>query len=142
MANEKTLSSYMSVAGVAVGAYFYVIVPDAESDTGYSSYKIAASDLAETFLNDFSFPLLFPKTTASSVVGAFNEQAYKELTGTLTSGSTSVTISDAIITTASTFELFTDVYGVNPTAVTVATGSVTLTFSAQQSDVSVKVRVW
>lgn len=63
----------------------------------------------------------------------------KELTGTLAAGSTSITFSDEAILTTSTIDFYTDVYGVNPTAVTVATGSVTLTFDAQQAALGVKV---
>lgn len=65
-----------------------------------------------------------------------------EVTGTLAAGSTSLVLSDASITTSSTLDIYTDVYGVNPTAVTVTTGSVTLTFEAQQAAIAVKVRVW
>lgn len=68
--------------------------------------------------------------------------SYTDVTGTLTAGSTSLTLSDASITTSSTLDFYTDVYGVNPTGVAVVTGSVTLTFEAQLSDVAVKVRVW
>ena len=64
-----------------------------------------------------------------------------ELTGTLTAGSTTLTISDASITTNSVIDYYTDIFGVNPTNAVVATGSVTLTFDAQQSDLHVKVRV-
>lgn len=67
--------------------------------------------------------------------------SYTELTGTLTAGSTSLTLSDASITTSSTIDYYTSVFGVNPTNVVVATGSVTLTFEEQGSDLSVKVRV-
>jgi len=65
----------------------------------------------------------------------------KEVSGTLTAGSTSITLSDAAITTSSTIDIYTDTYGVNPTAVTVSTGSVAMTFESQASNVSVKVRV-
>lgn len=65
----------------------------------------------------------------------------KEVSGTLTAGSTSLTLSDAAITTSSTLQFFTDIFGVAPTAATVSTGSVTLTFEAQASNMTVKVRV-
>ena len=68
--------------------------------------------------------------------------SYTDVTGTLSAGSTSITLSDESITTISTLDFYTDVYGVNPTAVSVSTGSVTLTFEAQSNAVSVKVRVW
>lgn len=67
---------------------------------------------------------------------------YKDLTGTLTAGDTTVTISDASIVSTSTLEFYTDTFGVNPKEVSVSTGSVTLTFDAQQSNLGVKVRVF
>ena len=70
-----------------------------------------------------------------------NGAVFTDLVGTLTAGQTSVTISNAIITTASTVDVYTDVFGVNPTAVSVSNGSVTLTFDAQANDVNVKVRI-
>ena len=67
--------------------------------------------------------------------------AYTELTGTLTAGNTSLTIQDSSITTDSTIEPFTNVYGVNPTNIVVTTGQVVLTFEARQANLGVKVRV-
>lgn len=60
---------------------------------------------------------------------------------TLTAGETSITISDERITTDSVLSFYTDIYGVNPTAVSVKTGSVTLTFKAQTKAIEVGVRV-
>jgi hypothetical protein len=73
---------------------------------------------------------------------ALSACGFVEVTGTLLTGATSITLSDASITTSSTIDLFTDTYGVNPTAMSVSTGSVTLTFDAQESDLGVKVRVY
>ena len=64
-----------------------------------------------------------------------------EVTGSLSAGTTSITLADASITTSSTIDFFTSIYGVNPTNVSVSTGSVTLTFEAQASNMDVKVRV-
>ena len=69
------------------------------------------------------------------------DSGYTDVTGTLTAGSTSITLSNAAITTSSTLDYYTDTFGVNPTNVSVSTGSVTLTFEAQSSDLGVKVRV-
>lgn len=74
-------------------------------------------------------------------LGGGGGSSWTDLTATLTAGNTSVTISDSAILTTSTIDIYTDTFGVNPTDVVVATGSITLTFEAQQSDVSVKVRV-
>ena len=62
------------------------------------------------------------------------------VSGTLAAGATSITLSDAGITTSAMVDIYTDVYGVNPTNAVVATGSITLTFDAQQSALNIKVR--
>jgi len=69
---------------------------------------------------------------------------FKDLTATLTAGSTTVTFSDSSILTTSTIDYYIDDahWDLVPSSITVATGSVTLTFSAQSSNVSLKVRVW
>lgn len=63
-----------------------------------------------------------------------------KLTGTLTAGTTSVSFSDASITTSSLIDVYTST-GIQPTAFTVSTGSLTLTFASQQSDVDVAVLI-
>ena len=60
---------------------------------------------------------------------------------TLSAGATSVVISDSRITTNSALSFYTSIYGVNPTAVSVANGSVTLTFDTQTVAMEVGVRV-
>ena len=66
--------------------------------------------------------------------------SWTDVTGTLIAGQTSITLSDNSITTTSTIEVFNDL-DVAYNSITVTTGSVALTFDAQQSDMSVKVRV-
>lgn len=63
------------------------------------------------------------------------------LSGTLTAGSTSLTLSNAAIATSDLFDIYTSVYGVNPTAVAVTTGQIVLTFEAQASNIDVVVEV-
>lgn len=67
--------------------------------------------------------------------------AWTDLVGTLSAGATSVSIQNAVITSASTIDIYTDVFGVNPTNIAVQTGQVDLTFESQASAVGVKVRV-
>lgn len=69
------------------------------------------------------------------------EDAPTELTATLSAGSTSLTFSDASITTSSMLDIYSDVYGLAPTSVTVTTGQAVLSFEAQVSAVSVKLLV-
>ena len=66
---------------------------------------------------------------------------FTDLTGTLTTGNTTLTISDAAIKTTSTIDIYCSEYGIQPTNASVSTGSITLTFLAQPSDITVKVRV-
>ena len=61
------------------------------------------------------------------------------LTSTLTSGSTSLTFSNAAITTTAMYDVYADKYGLTPTNMTVTTGQAVLTFEAQSADVSVKL---
>lgn len=67
--------------------------------------------------------------------------SWTDVTGTLTAGNTSITLSDNSILTTSTIDIYTDKFGINPTNVTISTGSITLTFEAQSSNLEVKVRV-
>lgn len=62
------------------------------------------------------------------------------LSGTLSPGSTSITLHDESITGEEMIEVFTDIYGVNPKTITSEVGSITLTFKAQENDMNIKVR--
>lgn len=68
--------------------------------------------------------------------------SFEIVRGTLTAGQTSValTASKTVAATA-LIDVFADVYGLNPSAVSVAGAVVTLTFAAQASDVAVAVRI-
>lgn len=68
--------------------------------------------------------------------------SFEIVRGTLTAGQTSVTLtaSKAVAATA-LIDVFADVYGLNPSTVTVAGAAVTLTFAAQASNVAVAVRI-
>ena len=70
-----------------------------------------------------------------------NRISYIEVEGTLLAGTTTITLTDSAITTDSKFDFYTSIFGVNPTAVTVSNGSITLTFDAQETDMNVEVRV-
>ena len=102
---------------------------------------------------------LYKCTTAITVVGAWDSNYWTEtlvmdevsaggggaswtdVTGTLSAGSTTITLSNVAITTSSTIDVYTGTFGVSPTNIVVSTGSVTLTFAEQSSNLSVKVRV-
>ena len=74
-----------------------------------------------------------------SDIGAMKEPIV--VTGTLSAGSTSITLSNSNITTSSVIDVYTDVYGVNPTAISVSAGSITLTFDVQSSAINIRIEV-
>ncbi len=77
----------------------------------------------------------------SSKVQSYDAAIGKILTGTLVTGQTSVEIEDESITTGKMYDIFTDVYGLEPTNVAISTGRITLTFDAQGANITVKVKV-
>lgn len=79
-----------------------------------------------------------PEQILSDIGGAAKPTV---VTGTLSAGSTSLTLSNSAITTDSVIDIYTSVYGVNPTAISVSAGSITLTFNAQSSAVNIRIEV-
>ena len=63
----------------------------------------------------------------------------KVLEGTLEAGSTSITFDDAAIKSNSMIDVYTTIFGANPTAATSSVGTVTLYFNSQATDMGVKV---
>lgn len=63
------------------------------------------------------------------------------LTQRLTGGSTTLTFTDSHITNDSLVEVYTDIYGKNPTAITQSGNTVTVTFKAQTESMTVKLVV-
>lgn len=142
MAN-KSISQLDSAAVVDNGDLFEIAQPDLSSASGYKSYKQSLAAMADHMATQVLYPGL--NTTSKSLVGAINEiyasGGGKILTGTLAAGQTSVTLSDATITNNSTFDIYTDTLGVSPYEAVVTTGSITLTFEAQLTNIAVKVKV-
>ena len=68
-------------------------------------------------------------------------KSYTEVTGTLSAGQTSITLSNSAIAATSYIDIYTTVYGLNPNTVSAAAGSITLTFDTQNEDVGVMIRV-
>lgn len=143
--SDKKISQLDLAVSFPVGALIVASLEDEHSASGYASFKVPSELLASEILSSYSWPLLL-NTTSKSVTGAINElngKVYQvELSATLSAGSTTIGFLDAAITTSSVIDIYTDKWGVNPESVTVSTGSVTLTFEAQASDLGVKVRVY
>lgn len=137
---DRSVSELDPTTTLPVGSLLMVAIEDQNSETGYDSRKIASEKVASEILSNYSFPLTL-NTIAKNITGAINELLGVVLTGTLLTGSTSITFQDPSISTSSTIEIFTDTFGVNPVSVTVGTGTMTITFEAQAADLGVKVVV-
>lgn len=124
--------SEMTTANSLTESDLFEIAQPALSD--YATFKTTLNTIALKIITGITFNALGNKTVANAITGTV-------VTGTLEAGETSLTLSSAAITTTSTLDFYTDTYGINPTAVSVSTGSVTLTFEEQSADVGVKVRV-
>lgn len=135
---DRSVSELDPTTTLPVGSLLMVAIEDQTSETGYDSRKIASEKLASEILSNYSLPLAL-NTNAKNVTGAINELLGVVLTGTLLTGSTSITFQDPSISTSSTIEIFTDTFGVNPVSVTVGSGTMTITFDAQAADLGVKV---
>ena len=73
---------------------------------------------------------------------AFSQPLYLTQSVTLsTSTDTTVTFSNAAITTDSMIDVYTDTYGVNPSNVTVTTGTCTLTFAKVSTAQTISARI-
>lgn len=108
-----------------------------------TTFKVGITQLGTEIAEDMTFSNL--QTASKKLVGAINEVNTKaskiDIIGTLTAGQTSITLSDVAITTTSTIDIYTSDFGVQPTNAVVTSGQIVLTFLAQNSDLSVKVRV-
>ena len=118
---------------------------DVEIDTPSNGQVLKYNTLDSEWQN---MTLISDSTTSGSTVWSSNktnsELASKEdaptiLTSTLSAGSTSLTFSNAAITTTKMYDVYADKYGLTPTDITVTTGQAVLTFEAQSANVSVKL---
>lgn len=112
----------------------------ADTENGKSE-KVSADDISDYVGELANFSSL--DTTAKGLVGAVNEvnaKTGKIVSGKLTAGETSITISDASITADSMILPYFEPE-VMYNSLTPSVGSVVLTFDAQEVDVNIKLEV-
>lgn len=63
------------------------------------------------------------------------------LTGVLETGESTITFENALIDLNSTFDIYTSIYGINPTSIVVDVGEITLRFEPIGVDLGVKIRI-
>ena len=147
LSNKPTIPTLTSQLTNDSGFITTASVPTSVSQLANDMGYLTSSDVSEVAISgdydDLTNKPVIP--TVPENLSDFNNDCgfigFTELTGLLTSGSTSLTISDASITTSSTIDIYTDTFGIQPVNAVVATGSITLSFLAQASNISVKVRV-
>ena len=111
-----------------------------QSPNVWVSYKVTLNAIATKAVAGTTFNNL--KTTSKYVEGAINEICGLVLTDTLEAGETTLTFSNQAITANSTLEdIYASVFGIYPSNAVFASGSLTLTFEAQESDIDIKVRI-
>lgn len=77
----------------------------------------------------------------TDAMAEINKQTYKDFTGTLIAGNTTIGISDSFITSDSIIDVYVGTYGINPMSVSASAGSVTVIFPSQGQDLDYVIRV-
>lgn len=141
MPDDYRISDLTTVSAISDADLMELSAVNPASDTGYSSMKMPITALASKLLGVMQYAADL-QTAAKTIFGAINEVAGIVLSGTLTAGQTSITFTDASITSSSTLDnIWTENFGVKPTNIVITAGSITLTFESQSSDIGVKVRI-
>ena len=141
----KKISELPAVSGINESDLFIV---SQGSGSTYGSLKATLVGIAKKILTNIQYASEL-QTSDKTITGAINElntaigqvSVYTDVYGTLEAGETTVTLTDSSIGSNSHVEPYTNVFGVSPTNMVVASGSVTLTFPEQGADVGVCVRV-
>lgn len=128
--SDKKISAF-SAGTVDQSSYFL------QANNGASS-KVSAEDIGDFVNASQTYSGL--NTTAKTPIGAINEVAGKELSATLTAGSTSLTFTDSSIAADSLISVYIE-GGLLYNSITTTVGSVVLTFDEQATDVAVALIV-
>ena len=100
------------------------------------------NDLASTIANQGqSIRGGVTKTELNRAINGTSSSIGVEVAGVLQAGSTTLTIQNGLINTSSTIDVYTDKFGLCPKNIVISDKQVVLTFDAQSSNVSVKIRI-
>lgn len=127
------------VVKVDIGVWDLYVYKNVADDVISAVYTIP-NYLKGKVLFEFLEDLVTTKHQGAVTASIFNIP-FNEVSGTLTAGSTSLTIQNGLITTASTIDVYTDRFGIGPTNISVTSGQVVLTFESQSFNLAVKVRI-
>lgn len=107
--------------------------PSSGSTVSWTQKTATGTNIADITINGVTTSVYAPSGGGAT---------YTDVTASIASGSTSVTISDASITTSSMFFPCSDPFGLVITNMVAATGSLTITYQTAASNYTLKVRVW
>ena len=123
-----------NVFGILVGTVLNLFVPGATATASGTTYDNTGSGLTATDVQDAI-------DEVNSDLEALAENVETKVTGIITAGATTITLSNAKIHTTSFIDVYFWDVVLAPTGVTVAEGSVTITIPAQATNTNVAVRV-
>lgn len=128
-----------SVLAILNGSVLTVYADGAGSPTaGDVSYDNTVSGLTASNVQDAIDEIVANESTALSTLDA---KYGTYVSGTITAGNTSITLSNASITTSSFIDPYFKDVVLAPTNVTVTSGSVTIEIEAQATNIDVAVRI-
>ena len=134
-----------SVSRLKFGSDIYAIKDSTARTTAETANTNASSALSQVALKQDILTAGTNITIENNVISATGGSSYKEYTGTLTAGSTSLTIAGSDITTSSVVDVYYEATTTSEplcyNTILVSAGSVTMTFDAQSADLNVKIRV-
>lgn len=123
-----------NVFGILVGTVLNLFVPGATATASGTTYDNTGSGLSATDVQDAI-------DEVQSNIEAVDANVSTYVTGIITAGATTITLSNANIQTTSFIDVYFWDVVLAPTDVTVSTGSVTITIPAQVTNTNVAVRI-
>ena len=115
--------------------------PEYQTMAGMTNYSTTSHKHEDYLTTSKALSDYAPKIHShSQYQTAASGKKFYEVSGTLAAGATSLSLSNANITTASTIDVYSSVYGISPTKMTVSAGKVNMTFDAQTVAATIKVR--
>lgn len=140
MSDKNIIISELPTIDFNGNAQFIADDVDTNEQSGYKTNNHYISAVGNKIINGFSYVVTDPplETIAKTPVGAINEiqpLLGKNITAILEAGNTSLVINDPEIDTNKIF----DFYGLKPSNVVVAAGSITMTFEEQEQDSEIRV---
>ena len=123
-----------SVIGVVNSSVLTLFVGGGASDAADISYNNAGSGLTASDVQAAIDEVV-------TELGTIDDNVSTYVSGTITAGSTNITLSHASIQTTSFIDIYFKDKLIAPTAVSVSTGSITITITAEATNTDVAVRI-